>query len=126
MKKLLFLAVMSTMIAFTAVAQVQQQPPQQQPQKDAKTDRADWDKKVKDELKLNPDQTQKYDALSKEYSDKIDAATSDASVPKETQKERKMALKKEKEAKLAEFLTPEQQTKYRELVEKKMAEKGEN
>jgi hypothetical protein len=32
-------------------------------------------------------------------------------------------LKKEKEAKLFEFITPEQQTKYKELVDKKKAEK---
>ena len=36
--------------------------------------------------------------------------------------ERKMALKKEKEAKLFEFLTPEQQNKYRELIEQKKKE----
>lgn len=33
-----------------------------------------------------------------------------------------MALKKEKEAKLFEFLTPDQQSKYRELIEKKKKE----
>ena len=44
----------------------------------------------------------------------------DASLTKDVQKERKMALKKEREAKLFEFLTPEQQTRYRELVDKKM------
>jgi Spy/CpxP family protein refolding chaperone len=44
----------------------------------------------------------------------------DASLTDDARKEKKMALKKEKEAKLAEFLTPEQQAKYKELVEKKM------
>ena len=33
-----------------------------------------------------------------------------------------MALKKEKEAKLFEFLTPEQQTTYKELIEKRKKE----
>ena len=33
-----------------------------------------------------------------------------------------MALKKEKEAKLFEFLTPDQQNKYRELIEQKKKE----
>ena len=39
-----------------------------------------------------------------------------------------MELKKEKEAKLFEFLTPEQQTKYKELIEakKKEMEKAKN
>ena len=34
-----------------------------------------------------------------------------------------MELKKEKQAKLFEFFTPEQQTKYKDLIEKKKAEK---
>jgi len=38
------------------------------------------------------------------------------------QKEKRMALKKEKETKLFEFLTPDQQTKYRELIEQKKKE----
>ena len=33
-----------------------------------------------------------------------------------------MALKKEKQARLFEFLTPEQQTRYTEMVDKKMKE----
>jgi hypothetical protein len=125
MKKLFFLLIASALIGGAAIAQdpQQQQPPQQQ-QKDPKAERAEWDKKIKDELKLSADQVSKYDALSKEYGDKIDALLSDATLTKEQQKEKKMALKKEKETRLGEFLTPEQQTKYREIVERKKAEKG--
>ena len=93
-----------------------------QDQKDVKQQRAEWDKKLKDELKLTPDQTVKYDALSKEYGDKMDALSSDASLSKEAQKEKKMALKKEKEAKMMEFLTAEQQAKYKEIMDKKKKE----
>jgi hypothetical protein len=114
MKKLLLLLLVSGMISGVAMAQ---------DQKDHKMDKAEWDKKVKTELSLTQEQVVKYDALSKEYSDKMDAVTSDATLAKEVQKERKMALKKEKEAKLFEFITPEQQTKYKELVEKKKAAK---
>jgi len=64
----------------------------------------------------------KFDPLNKEYSDKMTAVAQDATISKEVQKERKMALKKEKEAKLFEFLTPEQQNKYRELIEQKKKE----
>jgi hypothetical protein len=81
---------------------------------------AEWDSKVKSELKLNQDQIAKYDALSKEYKGKMEALPQDAAVSKDAQKEAKMKLKQEKETKLAEFLTPEQMTKYREMVSEKM------
>ena len=91
-------------------------------QKDYKKEKTEWDNKIKQELKLNTDQVAKYDALTKEYDVKFDALAQDATLEKNAQKEKKMVLKKEKEAKLFEFLTPEQQTKYRELVELKKKE----
>ena len=117
MKKLLALLTITAMIATTAIAQ-------ETKDKHAKKDHSEWDKKVKDELKLTDDQAAKYDALSQEYKPRFDAIMNDASLSKEAQKEQKMALKKEKEAKLMEFLTPEQQTKYKELVEKKKKDMG--
>ena len=86
-----------------------------------KNEKNEWDKKIKTELNLTTEQTVKYDALSKEYHEKMDAVLKDATLTQDVQKERKMALKKEKEAKLLEFLTPEQQTKYKDLIEKKKA-----
>jgi hypothetical protein len=53
----------------------------------------------------------------------MEVVMKDASLTTDAQKEKKMALKKEKETKLFEFLTPEQQTKYKELVEKMKKEK---
>jgi Spy/CpxP family protein refolding chaperone len=82
-----------------------------------KQDRAAWEKKFKEDLKLTTEQSDKYDALSKEYSEKINAIVNDASLDKDAQKEKKMGLKKEKEAKFLEILTPEQQAKYKELKE---------
>ncbi len=114
MKKLSLLLFMTVMIAGAAIAQ---------DQKDMKADHKEWDNKVKTELALTDEQATKYDAVSKEYGDKIDAIAKDASLTKEVQKERKMELKKEKQGKLFEFFTPEQQTKYSALVEKKKAEK---
>ena len=101
-------------VSTAAIAQLEQ--------KDYKKAQEEWDKKVKEDLKLTDEQVTKYDALNKEYNDKISAVAQDANLSKEVQKERKMALKKEKEAKLFEFLTPEQQNKYRELVDKKKKE----
>ena len=114
MKKVFFLMVAFAFVGTAAMAQLEQ--------KDYKKNQEEWDKKVKEDLKLTSDQVVKYDALNKEYSDKISAVAQDATLSKETQKERKMALKKEKEAKLFEFLTPDQQNKYRELIEQKKKE----
>ena len=91
-------------------------------QKDYKKNQEEWDKRVKEELKLTSDQVVKYDALTKEYGDKMSAISQDATLSKDAQKEKKMALKKEKETRLFEFLTPEQQTAYKELIEKKKKE----
>ena len=113
MKKFLLSLVITAFVSTVTLAQ---------DQKDPKHDRTEWEKKIKDELKLTPDQVTKFDALNKEYNDKMDALTSDASLTKETQKEKKMALKKEKEGKLMEFLTAEQQAKYKEIIEKKKKE----
>ncbi len=110
MKKFLLFLVITAMVSTSALAQ---------DQKNAKQDKTEWEKKVKDELKLNEEQTVKYDALNKEYDEKITALMNDASLSKDVQKEKKMALKKEKEARLMEFLTAEQQVKYKEIIEKK-------
>ena len=114
MKKVFFLIVAFAFVGTAAVAQLEQ--------KDYKKSQEEWDKKVKEDLKLTSDQVVKYDALNKEYGEKMSTVAQDATLSKETQKERKMALKKEKEAKLFEFLTPDQQNKYRELVEQKKKE----
>lgn len=113
MKKFLLCLVITAMVSTVTIAQEQVQ------DQKVKQDRTEWEKKIKDELKLTADQAVKFDALSKEYNDKMDALMADASLSKDAQKEKKMALKKEKEAKLMEFLTAEQQTKYKELMEKK-------
>ena len=114
MKKVFFLIVAFAFVGTAAMAQLEQ--------KDYKKSQEEWDKKVKEDLKLTSDQVVKYDALNKEYGEKMSAVAQDATLSKETQKERKMALKKEKEAKLFEFLNPEQQNKYRELVDQKKKE----
>ena len=111
MKKLL---VSMLALALTATIAVAQQP------KDYKQERTEWEKKVKNELKLTADQTTKYEALNTEYNTKMDALVQDASLSTDAQKEKKMALKKEKEGKLFEFLTPEQQQQYKTMVEQKM------
>jgi Spy/CpxP family protein refolding chaperone len=130
MKKLFLLLVVAAMAVTSAVAQEPKEPtpaPQKEvkptEQKDVKTpdqmkqDRAAWEKKFKEDLKLTPEQSDKYDALNKEYSEKIEAIAKDATLDQAAQKEKKMGLKKEKEAKLLEILTTEQQAKFKELKE---------
>lgn len=133
MKRLLPLALVAALITGSAIAQDQKQTPQtpsqkpaaQQEQKDVKAaqdqksavapqDRAAWEKKFKEDLKLTDDQSQKFDALNKEYGEKFDAVAKDATLTADAQKSKKMDLKKEREAKLFEILTPEQRVKYKE------------
>jgi len=133
MKKLFLFSVIAGMMTTAAVAQESKEKavPAQKPaveQKDAKKQadmsamRAEWEKKIKDELKLTPEQVVKFDALNKDYNSKIDAIAQDATLDKDAQKAKKMELKKEKEGKLFEILTPDQQAAYKELIEKKKKE----
>ena len=114
MKKLVLSLLMAGAVTGVAFAQ---------DQKDMKQDAKDWDKKVKTELNLTDEQATKYDAVCKEYEGKFEEIKKDASMGKDAQKEKKMALKKEKQAKMFEFLTPEQQTKYTALMDQKKVEK---
>ena len=131
MKKVLLLSIGIVMISAFAVAQDQKTTQDMKPtvtdqksqdQKDPKQERAEWEKKLKAELKLTDEQATKFDALNKEYNDKFDALAQDASLSVDVQKEKKTSLKKEKEAKLFEFLTPEQQATYKTIIEKKKKE----
>ena len=116
MKKLLLLFIASALVSGAALAQTDTK-------KDYKKDRTEWENKLKTELNLTADQSLKFDDLNKEYNDKLDAIAMDATTTdKEALKEKKMALKKEKETKLLAILTAEQQTKYKELMEKKKRE----
>lgn len=133
MKKLFLFSVIAGMMTTAAVAQESKEKtgPSQKPaveQKDAKKQadmsamRAEWEKKIKDDLKLTPEQVVKFDALNKDYNTKIDAIAQDATIDKDARKTKKMELKKEKEAKFFEILTPDQQAAYKELIEKKKKE----
>ena len=93
-----------------------------QEQKDMKQEKAAWEKQLKDELKMSDEQFTKYQALNAEYKDKMEAVEKDATLSKEDQKEKHMALKKERHGKFLALLSEEQQTKYKELLDKKKKE----
>ncbi|MBM3416537.1 MAG: hypothetical protein FJY20_08825 [Bacteroidetes bacterium] len=119
MNKLLLLSFIAAFFAAPALAQESKDK-----EKDKQKDYSEWQKKIKDELKLTDEQTAKWDALNKEYKEKIDAAVQSAGEDKETAKAKKMELKKEKEHKFMEILTEEQQIRYKEMLEQKKKESG--
>ena len=117
MKKMMLLMVAAALVSTAALAQLEQKE-----QKDYKKERTEWENKIKTELNLTTEQVAKFDALSKEYNEKLEAIAKDATLTPDAQKEKKMALKKEKEAKFLELLSTEQQAKYKEIIEKKKKE----
>ncbi len=117
MKKIMLLMVATALVSTAALAQLEQKDP-----KDHQKEKTEWENKIKTELNLTQDQVVKIDALNKEYNEKFEAIAKDASLTPDAQKEKKMALKKEKETKFNELLTAEQQAKYKELIEKKKKE----
>jgi Spy/CpxP family protein refolding chaperone len=123
MKKMLVLFAFTAIVSAGAMAQDQttqdQTKSQQDPQKVAR-DKAEWDRMVVTELKLTPDQQTQYTAISKEYEGKFATLKTDASLNDDARRDKKMALKKEKMDKINAILTPDQQVKYKDLVDKKM------
>jgi hypothetical protein len=117
MKKLLLMMAITAIVG-TAVAQDQNQ------QNQKSKDKTEWYKQMRTELNLTTEQATKFDAINQEYDSRFNALDNDPALNNTTREERKMTLKKEKEARLFEFFTPEQQTKYRELMEKKKKDKG--
>ena len=86
---------------------------------DKEKDHAEWENKVKTELQLTTEQATQYDAISADFKGKVEALKSDNNLTAETREQRKMELKKEKVTKINAILTPEQQTKFAELMDKK-------
>ena len=111
MKKLVTVALAAALFAAPVMAQ------------DKEKDHAEWDNKVKTELKLTPDQAAQYDAISADFKGKIESLKSDNTLTADTREQRKMDLKKEKQTKINAILTPEQQTKFAELMDKKKKKK---
>jgi len=126
MKKILLSVVIISASVCAAYAQDQkttQQGSQVIKENDQKSQQAkqqEWDNMLKTELKLTDEQSTKLAAINKEFYAKKDAILNDASLTDDAKKEKKMALKKDKEAKTLEVLTPEQQVKYKQIVEEKM------
>ena len=113
MKKLIVSCIIACMFCLPAFAQEN---------KDKEKQYAEWQQKVKDELKLTDDQVSKWNALDSEYKEKTNATMNLTDLDKDAQKAKMIELRKEKHAKFLALLSPEQQTKYNELIEKKKKE----
>jgi Spy/CpxP family protein refolding chaperone len=134
MKKIMLSAVIISASVCATYAQDQKTTPQAdqkttQPQvvkevdqKSYQAKQQDWENLLKTELKLTDEQSTKIAAINKDFSEKKDAILKDASLNDDAKKEKKEALMKEREAKFFEVLTPEQQTKYKQLLDAKMKE----
>lgn len=112
MKKLLVTCILACMFCLPALAQ-------ENKDNDRQKQYAEWQQKVKDELKLTDDQVSKWNSLDTEYKDKSNATMQSTDLDKDAQKAKMIELRKEKHAKFLELLSAEQQTKYTELIEKK-------
>lgn len=129
MKKILLSAVIVSACVYVASAQEQkpvQQPSQVVKQNDQQSyqakQAADWNNLLRTELKLTDDQVTKIAIINKDFADKKDAILKDATLADDAKLEKKEALKKDREAKMNEVLTPDQQVKYKQLMEAKMKE----
>ena len=123
MKKILLLTMVAGFLATSASSQTISTAPTDVRQDVKQTSPTDWEKKITNDLKLTPEQIAKWDALNKEYKAKIDEVMKASDLTKEAQKEKKMELKKEKDEQFMQFLTPEQQSRYKLILEQKKKEK---
>ena len=117
MKKLLLSCILACMFCLPAFAQ-------ENKVTDRQKEYAEWQQKIKDELKLTDDQVSKWNALDTEYKDKMNATMQSTGLDKDAQKAKMIELRKEKHAKFLELLSAEQQTKYNEIIEKKKKDAG--
>ncbi|HTM93628.1 MAG TPA: hypothetical protein VL095_14505 [Flavisolibacter sp.] len=132
MKKILLSAAIVSASVCAAYAQDQKttQPAQQvvkeTDQKSYEAKQAtEWENRLKTELKLTDEQLTKIAIVNKDFADKKEAVLKDATLTDDARKEKKEALKKEKESKFFEILTPEQQMKYKQMTEEKMKQMKE-
>ena len=99
---------------------------QENKDKDRQKEYAEWQQKIKDDLKLSDDQVGKWNALDAEYKDKMNATMQATNLDKDAQKAKMIELRKEKHTKFLELLSADQQAKYNEIIEKKKREAAAN
>ncbi len=119
MKKLIVSCIIACMFCLPAFSQ-------ENKDKDRQKEYAEWQQKIKDDLKLSDDQVGKWNALDAEYKDKMNATMQATNLDKDAQKAKMIELRKEKHTKFLELLSADQQAKYNEIIEKKKREAAAN
>jgi hypothetical protein len=119
MKKLLISGLIACLFCLPAFAQDNKKA-------DKQKEYAEWQQKVKDELKMTDEQVNSWNALETEYKEKMNATKQATDLDKDAQKTKMVELRKEKNAKFLELLSADQQEKYKELIEKKKKEAEAN
>jgi Spy/CpxP family protein refolding chaperone len=125
MKKTLFTALVVAASVCTTFAQDQKTtPPADAPvakQADAKSPEVkqaeEWQNLLVTELKLTDEQQKKIAELNKAFGERKQAIESNTTLTDEAKAERKAMMKKAQETQFLKILTPEQQARYKELVE---------
>ena len=79
----------------------------------------EWNDLLKSELKLTDEQVTKIAELNKAFGERRQAIHNNATLTDEVKNEKKMALKKAWDTQFLNILTPEQQVRYKELLEVK-------
>ncbi len=123
MKRILLLTMIAGFFATSASSQTISTTPTEVRQDVKQSSPTDWEKRITTDLKLTPDQITKWEILNKEYKVKIDEVMKASDLTKEAQKAKKMELKKEKEEQFMQLLTPEQQSRYKLIIELKKKER---
>ncbi len=128
MKKTLFTAIVMCASVFAVSAQDQKttataNAPVVAKEADQKAMQAkkaqEWNELLRTELKLTDEQVTKIADLNKAFGERRQAIHNNATLTEEVKSEKKMALKKAWDAQFLNILTPEQQVRYKELLEAK-------
>lgn len=81
--------------------------------------------KIKEKLGLTDDQAAKFKTITANYSGKIKAIKTDASVGKSSMKQQVQTLRASEQGEIKVLLTPDQYTKYQAMIEARKEKKYE-
>lgn len=96
---------------------------QNQPAQDFQQRRQQMLDNLKKELNLTKDQNTKFDAIYKEFNDKMAQARQNAGDDREAMRTKMQEMNKERDAKIEKILTPDQVKKWKEILAKQQAER---
>jgi Spy/CpxP family protein refolding chaperone len=116
MKRKLFLTLVAGLLMATGLM-AQNQPPRQ----DFQQRRQQQLVEMKKELTLSKDQITKFDAIQKEFNDKMTKARESAGDDREAMRSKMQEMNKERDTKIEKILTPDQVKKFKDILAKQAA-----